>query len=220
MQFPKRNTLVAAAVGAGAVVTAAAPASAVTTVSAEQHAQVLDPVAERAEAVHERVLDRHIRLYRDNLRLRGKRDQIDTDRREVVEGWSTIRLRERNAGLENRNERLRAAARDRARGERRAARRAAAAPGGAVTATGGGAGGGATAAPGNLQAIAQCESGGDPGAVGGGGTYRGKYQFDQQTWASVGGSGDPAAASESEQDQRAAALYAQRGTAPWPTCGR
>jgi len=71
-----------------------------------------------------------------------------------------------------------------------------------------------------LQAIAACESGGNPAAVSPGGKYRGKYQFDYNTWASVGGSGDPAAASESEQDKRAAMLYAQRGAAPWPVCGR
>lgn len=76
------------------------------------------------------------------------------------------------------------------------------------------------AAGGTLEAIAQCESGGDPGAIGGGGKFRGKYQFDYQTWAGVGGSGDPAAAPEAEQDYRAARLYAQRGAAPWPVCGR
>jgi len=70
-----------------------------------------------------------------------------------------------------------------------------------------------------LQAIAACESGGDPSAVGGGGAYRGKYQFDQQTWASVGGSGDPAAAPEAEQDKRAAQLLAQNGAGQWPVCG-
>ena len=42
-----------------------------------------------------------------------------------------------------------------------------------------------------------------------GGAYRGKYQFDYGTWASVGGTGDPAAASEAEQDApRGAALRA------------
>ena len=35
-----------------------------------------------------------------------------------------------------------------------------------------------SAASPQLQAIAQCESGGDPTAIGGGGAYRGKYQFD------------------------------------------
>jgi Transglycosylase-like domain len=78
----------------------------------------------------------------------------------------------------------------------------------------------AAAVPAPLQAIAACESGGDPAAVGGGGTYRGKYQFDLGTWRAVGGSGDPAAASEAEQDRRAAMLYARRGAAPWPVCGR
>ncbi len=71
-----------------------------------------------------------------------------------------------------------------------------------------------------LQRIAQCESGGDPTAVSADGTYRGKYQFDRSTWQQLGGSGDPAAAPESEQDQRALALYRQRGTAPWPNCGQ
>jgi hypothetical protein len=76
------------------------------------------------------------------------------------------------------------------------------------------------AVPAVLESIAACESGGDPGAIGGGGLYRGKYQFDFRTWASVGGSGDPAAASEAEQDMRAAMLYERAGAAPWPVCGR
>jgi peptidoglycan hydrolase-like protein with peptidoglycan-binding domain len=71
-----------------------------------------------------------------------------------------------------------------------------------------------------LERIAQCESGGDPTAVSADGAYRGKYQFTRSTWAQMGGSGDPAAAPESEQDARAAKLYAQQGTAPWPVCGK
>ncbi|MGN6276503.1 MAG: transglycosylase family protein [Solirubrobacterales bacterium] len=70
-----------------------------------------------------------------------------------------------------------------------------------------------------LNAIAACESGGDPTAVSADGTYRGKYQFDYGTWESVGGHGDPAAAPESEQDYRAALLYARSGSSPWPVCG-
>lgn len=70
-----------------------------------------------------------------------------------------------------------------------------------------------------LTAIASCESGGDPAAVSADGAYRGKYQFDYGTWASVGGSGDPAAAPEAEQDYRAALLYARAGSSPWPNCG-
>jgi hypothetical protein len=76
------------------------------------------------------------------------------------------------------------------------------------------------AIPPALEAIAACESGGDPTAIGGGGLYRGKYQFDFATWASVGGAGDPAAAPEAEQDMRAAMLYARAGATPWPVCGR
>ena len=70
-----------------------------------------------------------------------------------------------------------------------------------------------------LDSIAACESGGDPSAVDPSGTYRGKYQFDLQTWASVGGSGDPAAAPEAEQDYRAALLMSRSGSSPWPVCG-
>jgi soluble lytic murein transglycosylase-like protein len=70
-----------------------------------------------------------------------------------------------------------------------------------------------------LDAIAGCESGGDPAAVSADGTYRGKYQFDTGTWASMGGSGDPAAAPEAEQDLRAAMLYARSGSSSWPICG-
>lgn len=70
-----------------------------------------------------------------------------------------------------------------------------------------------------LESIAACESGGDPTAVSSDGSYRGKYQFDFGTWESVGGSGDPAAAPEPEQDYRAALLYTQSGSSPWPVCG-
>jgi len=70
-----------------------------------------------------------------------------------------------------------------------------------------------------LEAIAACESGGDPTIVDASGTYRGKYQFDMGTWASVGGKGDPAAAPEAEQDYRAALLMSRSGSSPWPVCG-
>lgn len=73
-------------------------------------------------------------------------------------------------------------------------------------------------AGGTLARIAQCESGSDPSKNTGNGFY-GKYQFTQSTWASVGGSGNPANASEAEQDRRAAALYAREGPGPWPVCG-
>ena len=75
-----------------------------------------------------------------------------------------------------------------------------------------------TASP-TLQAIAACESGGNPATDTGNGFY-GKYQFTLETWAAVGGSGNPAQASEAEQDRRAAILYAQAGASPWPVCGQ
>jgi hypothetical protein len=100
-------------------------------------------------------------------------------------------------------ERIEAARRAKLRRERR--RLYASLPGGVFQAT--------------LDAIAACESGGDPTAISADGSYRGKYQFDYGTWESVGGSGDPAAASEQEQDYRAALLYASAGSSPWPICG-
>jgi|tagenome__1003787_1003787.scaffolds.fasta_scaffold20712471_1 hypothetical protein len=74
-------------------------------------------------------------------------------------------------------------------------------------------------AGGHLASIRACESGGNYSTNTGNGFY-GAYQFDQQTWNSVGGSGNPAAASPAEQDKRAAMLMAQRGSSPWPVCGR
>jgi len=70
-----------------------------------------------------------------------------------------------------------------------------------------------------LERIAQCESGGDPTAVSRDRRYFGKYQFSRATWRAVGGSGNPARASEAAQDQRALILYEREGTAPWPVCG-
>jgi LysM repeat protein len=74
-------------------------------------------------------------------------------------------------------------------------------------------------AGGNLAAIRACESSGNYGAVSADGLYGGAYQFDRQTWQSVGGSGNPAAASAAEQDARASQLWSQRGSNPWPNCG-
>ena len=76
------------------------------------------------------------------------------------------------------------------------------------------------ATPGYLAAIAACESGGNPGAIGGGGMYRGAFQMTYAAWQSVGGTGDPAAAPMSEQVRRAAMLYAQSGPGQWPVCGQ
>ena len=69
-----------------------------------------------------------------------------------------------------------------------------------------------------LERIAACESGGDPTAVSADGQYRGKYQFSLPTWSELGGTGDPAQASEAEQDRMAAKLLRRSGTSPWPNC--
>ena len=69
-----------------------------------------------------------------------------------------------------------------------------------------------------LESIASCESHGNPRAIGGGGAFRGKYQFTYGTWSTVGGKGDPAGAPESEQDLRAAILLKRTGGSAWPVC--
>lgn len=68
-------------------------------------------------------------------------------------------------------------------------------------------------------ALRNCESHGDYTVNTGNGFY-GAYQFDLQTWQSMGGSGLPSDAPPWEQDARAKALYQTRGAQPWPVCGR
>jgi len=72
----------------------------------------------------------------------------------------------------------------------------------------------------NWPALANCESGGNPRAVGGGGTYFGLYQFSLGAWHGVGGSGNPIDASSAEQTYRAKLLYLERGAGAWPYCGQ
>ena len=72
----------------------------------------------------------------------------------------------------------------------------------------------------NWKALANCESGGRTGAVGGGGRYLGLYQFMLSTWHSLGGTGSPVTASAAEQTYRAQRLYRSQGRSPWPYCGR
>ncbi len=179
--------------------------------------------AARVEVLQRRLARLNVRIARKVARLQD--DRVTRAERERIFDLPISELERRNRVLRERLETLRKrAARKAAR--RRAAAAAAAAPGATATAQAAAAApaaaaaGGGTATPANLAAIAACESGGDPSAVGGGGQYRGKYQFSMSTWQSVGGTGDPAAASEAEQDARAAALYAQQGSSPWPNCGR
>ncbi len=72
----------------------------------------------------------------------------------------------------------------------------------------------------HLRRIAMCESTNRETAISANGLYRGLVQFDYATFASVGGRGDPAAASRWEQWARAVMLYRKRGAQPWPICGR
>jgi len=191
----KRQILICTAAASGAALLPSTDAGAVGPLT--RASETVNPIKRMADQAHDRAVTRHVRLTRTNARLRGT--EAERTRREVRD-WSTEHLTDENRDLKRENRKLR----------KRAAADPASAPAGAS--------GGAT--PAHLQAIAACESGGDPGAVDASGTYRGKYQFDAQTWASVGGSGDPAAASEAEQDQRAAQLYSQAGASPWPVCGQ
>ena len=68
---------------------------------------------------------------------------------------------------------------------------------------------------------AECESGKDPNAIGGGGTYRGAFQFMKQTWrhAPKSPGGDPIKYSFKTQAVVAVALKKRDGTGHWPNCG-
>ena len=71
-----------------------------------------------------------------------------------------------------------------------------------------------------LRRIAECESHGNPRSIGGGGAYRGMFQFSQDTWDNVGGHGDPAKATVAEQVRRADMLLARSGPSQWPVCSQ
>ena len=73
--------------------------------------------------------------------------------------------------------------------------------------------------------VIQCESSGDPTQVTG--PYSGLFQFDQPTWNGVASRHYPhltgvwpGSASVSDQYAMAWALHSERGTQPWPYCGR
>lgn len=68
-----------------------------------------------------------------------------------------------------------------------------------------------------LASIRACESGGDYSTDTGNGYY-GAYQFSWGTWASVGGSGNPAHASPAEQDMRAQMMIDSGRRGEWPNC--
>jgi hypothetical protein len=110
--------------------------------------------------------------------------------------------------------------------QERAAAAAAAGRSGRATVSSGGGGGGCSGDVGCFLACTRAhesDSAGGYGAVGGGGRYRGAYQFDQQTWNNnAAASGrldlvgqDPAAVAPAAQDQVAADTYTRRGNQPW-----
>lgn len=68
---------------------------------------------------------------------------------------------------------------------------------------------------------AKCESGRDPKAIGGGGKYRGAFQFLRSTWrrAPKSPGGDPINYPYRVQAVVAVALKRREGAGHWPTCG-
>jgi hypothetical protein len=67
----------------------------------------------------------------------------------------------------------------------------------------------------------QCESGGNPKAIGGGGRYRGAFQFMRSTWKSSPRSpgGDPIVYPYRTQAVVAVLLKRRDGAGHWPVCG-
>ncbi|OFR31524.1 resuscitation-promoting factor [Actinomyces sp. HMSC065F11] len=90
-------------------------------------------------------------------------------------------------------------------------------PAGAVAAAPQQGSGTGSAPAGVWAALAQCESGGNPGTNTGNGFY-GLYQFSLPTWQAVGGSGLPSDASAEEQTMRAQILQQRAGWGQWPAC--
>jgi Transglycosylase-like domain len=71
------------------------------------------------------------------------------------------------------------------------------------------------------RSTAECESGKNPNAIGGGGQYRGAFQFRKSTWRNAPKSpgGDPIDYDYKTQAVVAVALKRQDGTGHWPNCG-
>jgi hypothetical protein len=68
---------------------------------------------------------------------------------------------------------------------------------------------------------AECESGKDPNAIGGGGQYRGAFQFMKSSWKNAPKTpgGDPIDYGYKTQAVVAVAMKKHMGTKPWPVCG-
>lgn len=71
-----------------------------------------------------------------------------------------------------------------------------------------------------FDALAQCESGGNPQAVSPSGRYFGAFQFLPSTWRSIGYPGLPTDHSYAVQKEAAQVLQARAGWGQWPGCSR
>jgi len=71
----------------------------------------------------------------------------------------------------------------------------------------------------NWEALADCESHGNPKSVSSNGLYHGLYQFNVSMWQRMGGIGLPSEATPREQTYRAILLYKRSGADQWPACG-
>ncbi len=71
------------------------------------------------------------------------------------------------------------------------------------------------------RSTSQCESGGNPKAIGSGGLYRGAFQFMRSTWKASPKSpgGDPIAFPYRTQAVVAILLMKRDGAQHWPVCG-
>jgi hypothetical protein len=71
-----------------------------------------------------------------------------------------------------------------------------------------------------MDALARCESGGNPTIVSRNGRYYGAFQFALGTWRSVGYEGTPIDYSYEVQREAAIKLQQRSGWGQWPTCSR
>jgi hypothetical protein len=188
----RSHMLTGLTIAGGSLAVAAVPAGAATPIASDLPRVGGSGIAPLVRVAKTPLVARDLRLARRVAHVKG--EQLAPRYARTVRSWSMTKLTRHHRHLRRE---LRSARRERVR-----ARRAAV----------------STASP-ALQAIAACESGGNPRADTGNGFY-GKYQFTPATWQAVGGSGNPAQTSEAEQDRRAAALLAQAGSGQWPVCGQ
>jgi Transglycosylase-like domain len=184
-------TLTTLTLAGGALAATAAPAPAASPLAPglATHKTGLPPLIHIAKTP---LVTRDVALAKRVARVRG--ETLEPSYRTTARSWSITKLERHHRHLRRE---LRDARRDRAAD--RAAARSVASP--------------------QLEAIAACESGGNPRTDTGNGFY-GKYQFTLATWQAVGGAGNPAQAPEGEQDRRAQALMDRAGPGQWPVCGQ